>query len=257
MKNLRYLAFLSLTLIALGFAGCSDDDENGPGSGNISITVTGLTNLDANITVEGPNGFSETVTATTTLTDLPIGDYTVIVGSVSNQGQLFAVSADDNELDITVAADETETVSVDYGPAGSVIGIVGKWYSAGTDVAPLLFALFATDSIYAEFRDDNTYIVEQFDTTGAKLTLTGVYTQSASGTANIYDIAVDQTAPAALTSTGIFQVTSEIPDVMSYEIVQTSPDIGAIPPTASGGFGGTNGGAFGTTNVQTYRRVVE
>ncbi len=257
MKNLKYLPFLILAVLAFTFSGCSDDEDAGPGTGNISITVTGLTSLDAAITITGPNSFSQTITSTTVLSELELGDYTISAASVGSNGQLFAVAADDSEQDITLEADETETITIAYAPAGDVIGIVGKWYSAGADVAPLLVSLFATDSIYAEFRDDNTYLVEQFDATGAKLTLSGVYTQTASGTGNIYTIVANQSSPAALTSEGIFEIVSEAPDMMSYEIVQTSPDIGAIPPTPAGGFGSTSGGVLGTTNVQKYRRLVE
>jgi hypothetical protein len=42
---------------------------------------------------------------------------------------------------------------------------------------------------------------------------------------------------------------------MKYEVVQTLPDLGNIPPTVTTGFGGTNGGAFGLWNVQKYFRI--
>ena len=132
------------------------------------------------------------------------------------------------------------------------VGIQGHWQSSGTNVALLLVNLFGTDSIYAEFRTDLTYTVEQYDTSGAMLMLEGTYEQTESGTAGIWDITVNQSTPAALTSTGIFGINGT---TMQYEIVQTAPDIGAIPPTAAGGFGSTNAGALGTANVQTYEKI--
>lgn len=132
------------------------------------------------------------------------------------------------------------------------VGIQGTWQSSGSDVAPLLVTLFGTDSIYADFRTDFTYTVEQYDSTGAKLTLSGVYTQEKSNVGDIYEIEVNQSTPAALVSEGIFEV---IGSTMRYEIVQTSPDIGATPPTPADGFGSTNGGAFGNLNVQVYQEV--
>ena len=39
---------------------------------------------------------------------------------------------------------------------------------------------------------------------------------------------------------------------MKYEVVQTEPNIGATPPTASAGFGSSNGGALGQSNVQKF-----
>ncbi len=135
-----------------------------------------------------------------------------------------------------------------------LIGVMGEWQSSGTNVAPLLVNLFATDSIYAEFRTNMTYTVEQYDTTGAVLVLEGTYQQAESSVDGIWTITVNQTSPAQLTSEGIFAL--EMDDsVMRYEIVQTQPDIQAVPPTPEGGFGSTNGGLFGTANVQVYERV--
>lgn len=131
-------------------------------------------------------------------------------------------------------------------------GIQGEWESSGSDVAPILVVLFGTDSIYANFKTDMSYLVEQYDTAGAKLTLSGVYTQTKSGVDDIYTIEVNQSSPATLVSEGIFKVSGT---TMQYEIVQTSPDIGATPPTPAGGFGSSNGGALGTANIQTYNKV--
>lgn len=132
------------------------------------------------------------------------------------------------------------------------VGIQGEWQSSGDNVAPLLVSLFGTDSIYAYFSTDMSYTVEQYDTSGTKLTLSGVYTQTESSVGDIWEIEVNQSSPAALVSEGIFEVNGT---TMQYEIVQTSPDIGAVPPTPAGGFGSTSGGAFGTLNVQTYEKI--
>ncbi len=138
-------------------------------------------------------------------------------------------------------------------PTETLVGIQGKWQSSGTNVAPLLVALFKVDSIYAEFNTNMTYTVKQWDTSGTQLaTLTGVYTQTKSSTGNIWTITVNQTSPSALTSEGMFEVTN---GTMKYEVVQTTPAIGATPPTPAAGFGSTNGGAFGLMNVQNYVRI--
>lgn len=126
-----------------------------------------------------------------------------------------------------------------------------KWQSSGANVAPLLVAIFQTDSIYAEFGGDFSYYVEQYDVAGAKTTLTGTYAQAESSVAGIWTITVNQSTPSAITAEGIFQITG---DEMKYEIVQTNPPAG-VAPTPDGGFGSTNGGALGTSNVQTYVRV--
>jgi len=110
-----------------------------------------------------------------------------------------------------------------------------------------------TDSIYAEFNTDFTYLVEQYDTSGAKLDLVGTYTQEESDVSGIWTITVQQSAPSVLTSEGIFEING---DIMRYEIAQTSPELpGVTPPTPQGGFGSTSGGAFGESNIQVYERV--
>lgn len=148
--------------------------------------------------------------------------------------------------------------SEDDGPSTDpqVIGIVGEWYSSGTNVAPLLVG-FGIDSIYAKFNSDNTYLVESFSG-GAKTSLTGTFVQEKSGTGTIWNIIVNQSSPSALTSTGIFDIsTSTSPYTMQYEVVQTEPASGFAPPTATAGFGSTADGAFGTTNIQKYIKIVE
>ena len=136
------------------------------------------------------------------------------------------------------------------------VGIVGEWYSSGTNVAPLL-AYLGIDSIYAKFNKDNTYLVESFKD-GAKTTLTGTYVQTKSGVGNIWNITLNQGSPTALTSQGIFEIdATKNPYTMNYEVAQTEPQIaGVTPPTAQGGFGSTSGGAYGTTNVQKYIKIV-
>ncbi|MEZ4912233.1 MAG: hypothetical protein R2774_15400 [Saprospiraceae bacterium] len=131
-----------------------------------------------------------------------------------------------------------------------LVGVQGKWKSY--PVAPIL-ASFA-DSIIAVFNTNNTYSVDQWSK-GAKVVLTGTYAQTKSSVGNIYTIVLNQSAPTALTAEGIFEVAADN-NSMQYEIVQTSPNLaGVTPPTPSGGFGSTSGGAFGVINIQNYVRV--
>ena len=128
-----------------------------------------------------------------------------------------------------------------------------KWQSSGSNVAVLLVVLFNTDSIYAEFHADYTYLVEQYDADGGTLVFTGTYTQEKSGTGEIYNITINQSTPAVAIAEGIFEITG---DEMKYEIVQTDPPAGT-PPTAEAGFGSTNGGTLTPpdANVQTFVRI--
>ncbi len=140
----------------------------------------------------------------------------------------------------------------------STDGIIGEWYSSGSNVAVLLSYYFSIDSIYAKFEENNTYLVESF-ADGAKTTYTGTFAQTEPTSGTIWTIELNQSSPTAVTSEGIFQITKEADNsyTMKYEVVQTEPSIGATPPTVAGGFGSSNGGALGTTNVQTFIKIEE
>jgi hypothetical protein len=131
--------------------------------------------------------------------------------------------------------------------------IVGTWVSEGDNVAPLLVSIFKIVKVTATFNDNGTYEVVQVDSSNTQLTLTGTYSSEESDVDGIYTIALDQQSPSTLTSEGIYEINTDVdPWEMKYEVVQTSPDIGATPPTPEMGFGSSSGGALGMTNVQTY-----
>jgi len=135
-------------------------------------------------------------------------------------------------------------------------GIVGEWYSSGSDVAVLLSYYFTIDSIYAKFESNNTYLVESYTVNGTKTTYAGTYTQQASGTGTIWNIVLNQSTPTAVTSEGIFQITlTDTKYKMQYEVAQTTPSIGATAPTATAGFGSTSGGALGSNNIQKFVKI--
>jgi len=135
--------------------------------------------------------------------------------------------------------------------------LVGEWYSAGDNVAPLLSTYFDADSVYAKFNDDNTYVVEQFnignETTIADATFTGTYTATLSVEGNVHLISLAQENPYVAEASGIFEIV-ESPEVLWYEVVQTSGTQN-IPPTVDGGFGSSNGGTLGDSNIQKFIRI--
>ncbi|PLX19653.1 MAG: hypothetical protein C0599_10485 [Salinivirgaceae bacterium] len=135
-------------------------------------------------------------------------------------------------------------------------GIIGEWYSSGDNVAPLLVTYFAVDSIYASFNENQTYLVESYDVTGVKTEYIGTFVQTKSEVGDIYTIVLNQSAPSAVTSEGIFEVTmGEAGYDMMYEVVQMEPALGNSAPTPDGGFGSSNGGALGTINIQKYLKL--
>ncbi|MFA5551289.1 MAG: choice-of-anchor Q domain-containing protein [Trueperaceae bacterium] len=104
----RFLSYLLLAA-ALLLAACSPAPATPTGS--IQVTVTGLAN-GANIQVSGPSGYSRAVTATTTLENLTLGDYTL---EAASSGEYFVVG--ERSQDVTVTADAEASVSFAYARA--------------------------------------------------------------------------------------------------------------------------------------------
>ena len=139
---------------------------------------------------------------------------------------------DDDSTDGTMGDDDDD----DAQP----VTLAGNWLSEGEDVAPLLVELTNAVSITATFTED-TFTVWTTDGDGQEVNQTGVYTAEASGVGEIYNIILEQTTPQSITVTGIYEIDNSVsPAIMRYEVVQTSPSVGAEEPTADKGFGGTN-----------------
>ncbi|HET7456957.1 MAG TPA: CARDB domain-containing protein [Gemmatimonadaceae bacterium] len=87
-------------------------------AGTLTVSVSGLpAGASASITVAGPNGFSKTLTATTTLTVAP-GAYTLDAAAVSAGGTIYSASV--AQHDVAVAANGTANDAVVYAPQQEV-----------------------------------------------------------------------------------------------------------------------------------------
>lgn len=125
--------------------------------------------------------------------------------------------------------------------------IVGRWRSAGDDVAPLLYGAPGNiRSLDAEFRADGQFIVAALNQNNERIDLDGTYTVNEDDRPP--SIVLLQVSPYEARSEGIWQVDAQ--GVLSYEVVDLEF---ATPPT--GGFGSTNNGQFGEDNIQIYRRL--
>jgi hypothetical protein len=127
---------------------------------------------------------------------------------------------------------------------------VGTWLSAGTNVAPLLAALFKYDSVKVEMKDNQTVTLMTHPAGGAWATVSGTYVVTKSTTGDVHTI---QIVYPAYEQGGIIQVTKGTPDVMKLEVVQTVPNIGATPRTPATGFG--SDASLGNYNIQTYVKL--
>ncbi len=131
------------------------------------------------------------------------------------------------------------------------VDIQGVWVSEGDDVAPLLVDLTNAVSITGTFSAD-TFTVLTIDGDGQMVNQSGVYTIEASGVGDIFNITLEQASPQPVTAEGIFAIDNSVcPQIMQYEVVQTSPSVGAQAPTAELGFGGTS---LGAELTQTFVR---
>lgn len=129
--------------------------------------------------------------------------------------------------------------------------IEGQWRSAGADISPLFQTeFFQYVRIDADFLGDGSYTVEAENADGAVISFTGTYTTDTA--TDPATIVLSQLTPAEATAEGIWAVAG---DTLTYEVVQTVPDIGASPPTPAGGFGSTaSPGLTEGDNVQIYVR---
>ncbi len=132
--------------------------------------------------------------------------------------------------------------------------LTGEWISAGEDIAPLLRqGGFEIDALEVTFTETD-YAGVILLGTGDEVPYGGTYSVNRNTTP--WTIVLRQTAPQALTSQGLVEVTgSGDAAVMRLEIVQVDPPtLGAQPPTPEGGFGSTQGVEDPADNIQIYRR---
>ncbi len=81
-------------------------------TGGLTVTITGLPGgALAAVTVDGPGGYSQGVTATTTLTGLAAGSYTVTAGNVSSGGTYQPTPTTQS---VTVSNGATASAAVSY-----------------------------------------------------------------------------------------------------------------------------------------------
>ncbi|WP_373059296.1 hypothetical protein [Gemmatimonas sp.] len=117
-QRLRAMAVTSMALLAL--SACSSDDDGPttpitPANGTLTVTVSGLpSGVNAALTVTGPNSFSQTATASTTVSVAP-GSYTVAAAQVTQSTTRYNATVTGSPA--TVASNASATVTVAYSVA--------------------------------------------------------------------------------------------------------------------------------------------
>lgn len=275
MKNKTFL-FLSIAFAAIiGLSSCTKDENSAPkiksaavSTDNKSILVTfseavyakaDMTGaIDASllkVTAPAALKFTYTVTHTAGSTTATVN---LVITSIIQGTEKFtimpasATAIYDNEGKAMEATEMIETNT-----AVKDLGIIGKWLSEGTNVAPLLVTYFKVLYVTAEFKSDFTYKVNQFNigntTTTPNLVFTGTFVIEKSTVGNIWKITCNQELPYVAVASGIFEIKAS-PELLWYEVVQTSGTQN-IPPTPVLGFGSSNGGTLGVLNIQKFVRV--
>lgn len=275
MKTKNFILSAIAALMMFGVYSCSEEATNDApefasvelSSDNKTATLTfsegvftdaeatgALTNDDLMVTIEGVDFTYEvthTAGASTTTIDLMITSITegteIVKVKPASADAIF--DAEGKAMEAT-AEITSESLAKD-------LGIIGEWYSSGDNVAALLVTYFQVDSIYAKFNTDNTYLVEQFnignETTTPDLEFTGSFTIEKSDVDEIWTIVLSQELPFAAEASGIFEIRDE---VLWYEVVQVTGTQN-IPPTPADGFGSSNGGTLGDTNIQKFIRIAK
>ncbi len=86
-------------------------------TGSLTVTISGLPGgTSANVTVTGPGGFSQNLTATQTLTGLTPGSYTIAASNVASGGFTYAPAPVSQSK--AVSAGATAAAGVSYSPSG-------------------------------------------------------------------------------------------------------------------------------------------
>ena len=170
-------------------------------------------------------------------------------GSKYDTADTGAADADtDGDTDAGTDSDTDAGTDTDTDTGTDADPIVGDWVSQGTDLAPLFRnAFFDYQRIDGGFAADGTYAVLVTLNDGGTVTLTGTYATDTGTTP--HTITVEQTAPEAQSSAGIYAVSG---GTLTYEIASESA--GCTPPTPAGGFGSSSCPNLSPGDLtQTYR----
>ena len=118
MQNARTQLF---TLALLAVVAC-DNGPSGLTTGNLSITVAGLpSGTSAAVTVTGPNGYTQSITATQTLPQLEPGVYTIAASNVTVGATTYAASPQTQTVSLSGSAIRSVTYSASSPTLGSLL----------------------------------------------------------------------------------------------------------------------------------------
>ncbi len=145
---MRWLYQSAGRLIAGGVAACaalacgsSKHPSTGPTTGSLTVTITAPASIKPSVTVSGPNNYVKALSATTTLTGLPTGTYTVTAAKQATTAPIVSIlyTPTITGSPVPVSASTTVEVKVEYAQAP---GSGFLWATTSVDT----FSLVAFDS---------------------------------------------------------------------------------------------------------------
>src|SRR5439155_13730761 len=105
-------------------------------TGGLTVTIAGLpAGTNAAVTVTGPNGYSQPVTQTQTLTDLAPGGYVASAADVSSGGTTYTPRARTKSATVSAGATAAVTVTYDAVAVTLKLRLAGMQLSQSTQTA--------------------------------------------------------------------------------------------------------------------------
>lgn len=113
--------WIGVVALLAAFSACSRGESSSlfGGTGALAIAITGLPDsLDGAVTVSGPGGFGQAITATQTIASLVPGTYTIAAASVSSGSSIYVPQPATQAIGISAGA--TANASVVYSTTGAL-----------------------------------------------------------------------------------------------------------------------------------------
>lgn len=157
---LRRIALVAGSVAALG----SCDDANGPRTGRLSLTITGLpTGTGAQVTLTGPNNYSRVLTATQLVASLRPGAYKISAAPIRDGSTRYSAFADTQTVTIQRSQVAVEA-AVAYTVSSAVLtiaidGVPASKEAAVTVTGPNGFSRTIPASATFNGIDPGTYVI--------------------------------------------------------------------------------------------------
>ena len=217
-------------------------------TGSLAISINGLPGgTAAAVTVTGPAGFSQSVTAGSALTGLAPGSYTVAAASVSSGGQTYTPSPVSQAAAVTAGA--TASATVNYaGNSGNlavtVTGLPGGVVAAVTVTGPGAFSQSLTGTQTLTGLTAGTYTIVATNVTSAGI----VYLAGPASQPATVSVGVTTAATVAYTATGSLTVTiTGLPGGNPASVTVTGPGGYTRALTATQALTGLTAGTYTIT----------